>query len=252
MKAIIIDDEVQARESLVNMINTLCRNVEVVAEADNKTTASEILQKYRCDLVFLDINLPDGNGFDLIPKINELGLKVIFTTAHDEYAVKAFKVSAADYLMKPVDPSELCTSIEKVRHIVERDNFMMLNALISNLDSRENEMNKLVLKTSDSIYIVNISDIIRLESDCNYTRFFLNDRQPLFVSRTLKEFEELLKNTGFIRPHNSHLVNFNYISRFEKADGGCLVMKDGFKIPVAVRKKESLLAYLEKYSRKQE
>jgi len=251
MKAIIIDDEAQPRESLKKIVETLCRDVEIVAEAKSKADATELLQKHSCDLVFLDINLEDGNGFDLIPQINNIGLKVIFITGHDEYAVKAFKVSAVDYLLKPVDPSELCVAIEKVRNMVEQDHIMMMNALISNLGSIGNEPRKIVLKTTDSIYLVDVSDIIRFESDCNYSRVFISGRNPIMVSKTLKDYEGILKNSGFIRPHNSHLVNFNYVSRFEKTDGGYLVMKDGFKVPVAVRKKESLLAYLEQFSGKE-
>ncbi len=248
MKTIIIDDEAQARESLKRMLNTLCRDIEIIAEAGSIRSASEAMQEHAPDLVFLDISLPDGNGFDLIPEINRLGIKVIFITAHDEYAVQAFKVSAADYLLKPVDPSELCNAVKKARLMVENDHLTMLNALIANLDKQDGELSKLVLKTSDSIFIVDISDIVRLESEGNYTRIFPVNKKPLMVSRTLKEYEEILKNSGFIRPHNSHLVNFDYVSRFDRSDGGYLVMKDGKIIPVAVRKKESLLAYLEKFS----
>jgi two-component system, LytTR family, response regulator len=252
VKAILIDDEIQAREALRKILEDNCRDVTIVAEADTKERAEELLKNTTVDLVFLDIALPDGDGFDLIPVIKDLGLKIIFTTAHNEYALQAFRVSAIDFLLKPLDPVELCAAVDKVRHMVENDHFIMLNALISNLDSRDVNLKKIVLKTSESIHIIDISDIIRLESDCNYTRFFLSSRPPILVSKTLKDYEDILLNSGFIRSHNSHLVNFNYISRFDKADGGSLVMKDGVKIPVSVRKRDALMDYLNKFTLKGE
>jgi len=248
MRAILIDDEIQAREALKKILEETCYDITIIAEAGTLENARQVINKNKADIVFLDIALPDGYGFDLIPQLRDLGIKVIFVTAHNEYALKAFRVSAVDFLLKPLDPLELFSAIDKVRHVVEHDHFIMLNALVSNLDGRDNALKKIVLKTSESIHVIDISDIVRLESDCNYTKFILNSRSPLLISKTLKEFEEVLFQSGFIRPHNSHIVNFNYVSRFDKIDGGCLVMKDGVKIPVAVRKKDTILKFLDKFS----
>ncbi|MFO7923890.1 MAG: LytTR family DNA-binding domain-containing protein [Bacteroidales bacterium] len=237
MKAIIIDDEVNSRESLKNIIGTFCSDVVIIAEAESIEAGAKILKKHHCHIVFLDVQLTDGTGFDLIPLMNKRGQKAIFISASIDFAVNAFKVNALDYLLKPFDPSELCDAIDKARRIIMQEQIQEqitdMNALISGQGFTGGKHKKIVLKTDDSIYIIDITDIIRIESVNNHTRFYLSNGPPLEVPIALEEHEKTLKSSGFIRPNKSHLVNFDYINRFDTAGLSCLVMKDGYKIPVA-------------------
>ena len=192
--------------------------------------------------------MPDGTGFDLLRKFDSLNFKFVFITAYKEHAIKAFKFSALDYLLKPIDPDDLIETIDRVsKTINETGSNMKLEALLENISSQSNEPKKIVLRTSESIHIVKVTDIIRCESSSNYTYFFLKDGKKLLVSRTLKEYHEMLDSKSFFRPHQSHLININYIDRFEKADGGYLIMKDGSNVPVSFRKKDQLLKLFEQF-----
>lgn len=233
MKAIIIDDEVNSRESLKNIIRTFCSDVVIIAEAESIEAGAKILKKHHCHIVFLDVQLTDGTGFDLIPLMNKRGQIAIFISGSMDFAVNAFKVNALDYLLKPFDPPELCAAIDKARRIIMQEQITDMNALISGQGATAVKQKKIVLKTDDSIYVLDITDIIRIESVNNHTRFYLSNGPTLEVPIALEEHEKTLKSSGFIRPNKSHLVNFDYINRFDTAGLSCLVMKDGYKIPVA-------------------
>jgi len=247
IKTIIIDDEQKARESISDIIRLFAENVNVVAQAEDVKTGVEAIIQHQPDLVFLDIEMPDGTGFDLLKKIGKLNFKVVFITAYQEYAVKAFKFSALDYLLKPVDPDELVAAIEKAEQSLQLQNIeLKMNAFFNNMDNPSKKDKKIVLKTLESIFVVNVKDIVRCESDENYTKIFLISGKTIIVSTTLKEYDELLTDFEFFRTHKSHLINTNYINQYQKADGGYLVMKDNSTVPIAQRKKNELMTMLQK------
>jgi two-component system, LytTR family, response regulator len=247
IKALIIDDEKKARETIRNMVNLYCSNLEIVGEAEEIKTAEQLIGSLKPDLVFLDIKMPNGSGFDLLTRLGNVDFRVIFITAYAEYAIKAFKFSAIDYILKPINPDELIASVNKVQTLAEKESLNeRLEAFISNMAGISRDIKKIVLKTSDSIHVINVRDIIRCEADGNYTCFYLINDKKILVSNTLKEYDEMLAPYRFFRTHQSHLVNIDHIERYEKKSGGFLVMKDRSEVPVSVRKKEVLLSFLDK------
>lgn len=243
--AVIIEDEKKSRETLNGLLDRYCKNVEILGEADGYRSGIELIKKHKPDVIFLDIQMPDGSGFRLLEEIEKVDFEIIFTTAFDQYAIKAIRYSALDYLLKPIDPEELVNSIKKVElkksgsHINKH-----IRVLLDNIRTPESESQKIVLSTSDKIHIVDISRIIRCESDNYYTNFILNDGKRILISKTLKENEELLSSHNFIRPHKSHLINLDYVKSFNRDEGGYILMKDGSKVPVSRRKREQILEIL--------
>ena len=224
IKAVIIDDIPEAIEVLMADLKQYCNHIEIIGS----------------DLVFLDIQMPDGSGFDLLEIIDDPNFKLIFTTASDEFAVKAFKFSAIDYLLKPIDPDDLIQAIQKIdAQINPIDRLTLLKA---NLDTPK----KLALNTVDKIHIVDIEDIVRLESNINYTQFYFKDGTKLLVTKTLKEFDKLLSDYDFIRVHQSHLIAKNQIKAFLKQNGE-IQLKDDTRVPVSTRKKAILMEMISKF-----
>ncbi len=246
MKIVIIDDEARARSSFANIIKLSQHNIEVVAEADCVKTGIEAIKKHKPHLILLDIDMPDGTGFDLLKAMDYINFKVIFITAYEEFAVKAFEFSAIDYILKPANPKKLLDAIDRAQQLVEQENISLrLNALFANLDNVNPENKKLVLKTAEKIYLVSTSDIIRCEADTGYTQFFMADGKNILISRTIKDFEVLLDGLGFFRIHQSHLINLKFIDYFDKTEGGSVRMKDKSMLPLARRKKEGFLKLIE-------
>ncbi|MBU2652084.1 MAG: LytTR family DNA-binding domain-containing protein [Bacteroidetes bacterium] len=242
IRTLVVDDEARARETIIDMLNLFCNGIEVIGEASSVKTAYEMIDHHQPDLVLLDIKMPDGTGFDLLKKFEKIGFYVIFITAFEEFAIKAFKFSALDYLLKPVDPDELSSAVEKLRTAMEKDSIeLRIKAMFQNLNQNYVKNKKLVLKTTTNVHVVELDNVIRCQSDKNYTHFFTIDNEQITVSKTLKEFDELLSDMNFFRAHQSHLINLDYVKRFEKADGGYLVMKDNSTVPVSFRKKEELM-----------
>ncbi|MBI4649496.1 MAG: response regulator transcription factor [Bacteroidia bacterium] len=247
IKLIIIDDENKARETIADILRLYCPNVEILAQCENVKTGIAAIQKYSPDLILLDINMPDGSGFDLLRQLEPVDFKVIFITAYEEFAIKAIKFSALDYIVKPVDPDELIEAINKAEQFSEKeDDELKLKAVIANLESGGKESKKIILKTAERIFLVNVQDITRCEADKSYTTFYLCDGRKLLVSKTIKEFDELLTGFAFFRPHQSHLINIAYIVSYEKKEGGYLRMKDNSMVPVSQRKRDILLELFEK------
>jgi two-component system, LytTR family, response regulator len=242
LSIIIIDDEPKARETIINILKYSSIDLKIAGEADNIASGFEIINQKKPDLVLLDINLPDGNGFDLLNRFEKISFGVIFITAYEEYAIKAIKFSALDYILKPFKAAELIQAVEKAAEKILGEKYnLQYKALLSNLD----KIRKIVLRTAESLHVVNVKDIIRLEADCNYTRFFLANDEKLLVSKTMKDFDEMLEEAGFFRTHQSHLVNLNHVLRYEKADGGYLVMDDHSMVPISSRKKDALFKIFE-------
>lgn len=242
IKTIVIDDESKARDTITSMLETFCPEVEVIATAGSVREGRKILTEHKPDLVLLDIKMGDGTGFDLLRKLSQVNFLVVFITAFEEFAIRAIKFSALDYILKPLDPDELANAVQKAKLAIEKAQMSTrLEALYENLDMIQQKDKKIVLKTTGSVHIVQLKDIIRCESRKNYTFFYTTEKEEIKVSKTLKEFDELLESFKFYRVHQSHLVNIAHVKRYEKKDGGYLVMDDQEKVPVSFRKKEDLM-----------
>ena len=240
IRTIIIDDELSARQTLRGIIEKFVPEITIVAEAYSIETAIHVINSNEKDLVFLDIEMPYGSSFDILEQLDKIDFEIIFITAHDQYAIDAFKFSAIDYLLKPVKINELKKAVEKFkkRNFPKQSNEELVKVLIDNLN---NANHKIVLPTSNGFNIEKIENIIRCEADRNYTRFVFVDGRKTLVSKTLKEFDELLTNQGFFRIHQSFLVNMNHITKYFKGQGGEIEMTDKTIIPVARTKKEAFL-----------
>jgi two-component system LytT family response regulator len=245
IKAIIIDDEKTSRETLKGLLKRYCKNVEITAEADGYMSGVETIKIHKPDVIFLDIQMPDGSGFKLLDEIGNIDFEVIFSTAYDQFAIKAIKYSALDYLLKPINPEDLITSIEKLeQRMLRGKDDTSIKFLLDKIKNPETDIKKIVLSTMEGMHVVDINNIIRCESDDYYTKFFLKDKKMIMVSKTLKENEELLSEHNFIRPHKSHLINLKYVKSFLRPDGGCILMTDGSNVPVSRRKREEIIDIL--------
>jgi two-component system LytT family response regulator len=243
LSVVIIDDESKARETIINILGLSRNSITLSGEADSVQSGYDLINRSNPDLVLLDISMADGTGFDLLRRFNGFKFKVIFITAHEEYAIQAFKFSAVDYILKPVVASELIYAVEKAgKAILQEETELKISALLANLD----RIKKIVLKTAESIHIVHVKNIVRCEADVNYTNFYLDNGERLIVSRTLKEFTEMLEPAGFFRTHQSHLVNLDHVTRFDKNEGGHLVLNDESIVPVASRKRDELFKVFER------
>mgnify|MGYP001604697631 CR=1 FL=1 len=247
MHVLIVDDEKGPRETVKEVIKLYCPEITSVAEAEGVKDAVALIDSHHPDLVFLDIRLKDGSGFDVLKKAATKNLNVIFITAYEEYAISAFRVSALDYLLKPVDADELAAAVKRAERKLQAEHFTeRLDAFMTNMQHASQGLKKMTLKTSESIHVVNIDDIVYCEADRNYTVFYLADGEKIVVSRSIGEYEEMLPPHAFMRVHQSFLVNVKHIKRYEKADGGFLVTAFGQQIPVATRKKDQLIQFLSK------
>ncbi len=241
LRTIIIDDEEHQRQSIAKMLSLYCQDAELTGTADSIKSGIEIIRRLKPDLVLLDIRLRDGTGFDLLSQLNPVDFKVIFITAFDEYAIRAFRFSALDYLLKPVDPEELAGSVRRASQNLLQVFTEQLNQLREHMQQGNEGTRKIVVRTFESIYLVGIADILYCESDGNYTTLHLAGQPDIIASTPLKDYEELLSPLGFFRIHKSYLINLGFISRFDKADGGFVVLTDGSRVPVASRKRDILL-----------
>ena len=244
-KVLIIDDEKRIRDFVKRMIDSFNLDVEVFTDGENVETGIESINRIQPDIVFLDIQMPDGTGFDLLNRVKDKKFELIFITAFQEYAIMAIKFSALDYILKPIDEEELKTALQNAIDTVDfKKEDSQFEALTHNLQT--NQKRKLVLKTQESVHVVDLSEIIRCEADKNYTFFYLNNGKKILVSRTLKDFETLLSNHGFFRVQQSHLINLEYIERYDKHEGGSVIMKDGSAVPLSPAKKDQFFNMLEK------
>jgi two-component system LytT family response regulator len=244
IKTVIIEDEQKSLEVLAALIRRNCPDLEIVATASNVAQGVDIIRQFQPALVFLDVSMPDGSGFDLLERVDQK-FELIFATASDQYAIKAIKFSACDYLLKPIDAEELVAAVDKVKQkqnqLPSMDN---LRFLVDQLKRSDDNFQKITLPTGNAYEIVNIRDIIRCEADGSYTVFYLTDKRKLLISAGLKHYEELLPERDFIRVHHHHLINMNHVLRFLKEDGGYAIMSDGSKIEISRRKKEAFMERL--------
>ncbi|GAB5554399.1 MAG: LytTR family DNA-binding domain-containing protein [Saprospiraceae bacterium] len=246
MRILIIDDESKARSSLRQMLQLFCPDVEVIGEADGVRSGQQLIKEQTADLVFLDIEMQDGTGLDLLRQLGKVDFQVVFVTAYNQYAVEAFRLSAIDYLLKPIQPERLVESVNRARKNGRVQTG--IGTLLENMQIQTKQDRKVVLKDADSLYVIQIKDILHCQADGGYTHFIIQGQKTITTSINLKEYEKLFGDFGFIRCHHSHLVNLQHIIRFDKADGGQLVLSDHSKVPVSFRKKEKLLKSLQAIS----
>ncbi len=248
LTAIIIEDMSDALALLKKDVEARHPEIEIVATAQSVVEAAKVLRKNQPDILFLDIMLGDGTGFDILEIFPDLKSKIIFVTASDEYAIRAFKFAAIDYVLKPYAHEDLSLAIERAKEQIQ-PNKERLRILKDTIAAPDQKPDKISLHTLDQIIIVSLDDIIRCESDSNNTIFHLQDKRKIFVTKTLKYFAEMLKSYDFVRIHQSHLVNLQCISAYIKTDGGYLMLKNGENVPVSVRKKTEIIEILDRMHR---
>lgn len=244
IKAIIVDDESRHHETLGKMLKTFCPEIELCGNANSVKDAIDLIHARNPQLVFLDIEMPGGNGFTLFDSFEEPPFEVIFTTAHDLYAINAIKYAALDYLMKPINIRELQEAVERAIKIISKKDATStkkIDVLKSNLQLEDKRFTKIALPSSEGIDFVEANGIIRAEAERSYSNFYLDNGKKIMVSRPLKDYEALLEQCNFFRVHKSHMINLNHIEKYIKGKGGYVIMKDGSHVDVSVRKKDDLL-----------
>lgn len=245
MKTIIVEDKEYIRKGLLNLLSIIDANVEVIGECESVQEALIVTKTCKPELVFLDINLTDGTAFDFLDKMKTIDFKIIFITAYEEFALRALKIGAVDYLLKPVDVEELKVALQKVEKLNAEDQ----KAKIAKAKQIfNNESNHIVLSFHDSYQVINLDELIYCESDKGYTTFYCINGSKHLVSKTLKEFEERLLEANFQRPHQSFMINMKFVDKYDKS--GTIHLKNGIKIPVSSRKKESFLSTLFNWNKK--
>lgn len=247
MKILLIDNEPEIRTTLKGMVENWSRGKHVIEEADGVASGLAAIRSLDPDVVLLDVEMNDGTGFDLLQQVAAPSFQLIFTTAFNQYAIQAFKFSALDYLLKPVDPGELFTALQKATEQLNRQHMQQqLSILLQQVAGKQETGKQIVLKDLDKTYFVPVSSILFCEADGSYTKFYITDADPIFVSRNLRSYEELLAPAGFIRTHHSCLVNPAKIKVYDrKTDGGTLILEGGYTIPVSQRKREFVMQLLE-------
>jgi two-component system LytT family response regulator len=247
-KALVVDDETQARNALRDLIETDFPQIEIIAEADGVDTAIQAIDSNNPSIVFLDINLGDGSGFDVLERLSKKDFFLIFTTAYDQYAISAFKQNAIDYLLKPILSEDLKFAMEKIAQQTSSIDLTMQVEMLKEMMTEPGRLRKadkkIVLKDQDTIHFIKTQDIIYCKSDGPYTEFYIQPNQKIFVSQSLKDYEDLLEPYHFIRVHHSYLVNKDMIIKYIKGNGGSLLLQGNFEIPVSQRRKEMVLAQL--------
>ena len=242
MRAIIVDDELLVARNLDILLSRYCPNVEIMCIAHSVGEAEAMIREKEPDVIFLDVEMPGGNGFDLLRRFSQIRFGVIFVTAFDHYAVQAIKFSAIDYLLKPIDINELTTAVKKAEEQIKSRNInQSLSILLHNMAQPATKLQKLSLPTLEGMTFININDILYCQSDGNYTLFFLENGQKLLITRQIGVYEELLPEPLFCRIHRQYIVNVNRVIRYVKGRGGHVVMSDGQEIDVAARKKDDFL-----------
>lgn len=244
INAVIVDDEAHACQALALLLKKHCPDVRVAASCQDPRKAVATVETIKPDLVFLDIEMPHMNGFSFLEKCNPASFDVIFTTSYDQYAVKAFKFSALDYLLKPVDANELRAAVQKYRERSQPVSRQQLDILLAKLHQPAASSSRIALPTMEGLQIIPVESIIFCSSNSNYTILTLKDKQKLTVSRTLKEIEEMLEEHRFLRIHHSYLVNLDEIKKYFRGEGGTVLMSDGSVVDVSRAKKETLLKKL--------
>jgi two-component system, LytTR family, response regulator len=244
IKAIIVDDERRCCETLATMLKRYCPQIEVAGIFHSGVTALPAIKSVPPQILFLDIEMPQMNGFELLEQLPEINFELIFTTSYDQYAIKAFHFSALDYLLKPIDREELQKAVQKVMQRQSHPLPQQIDILLKKLHHPATAIHKIALPTMEGLLMIRVDSIISCEAETNYTIFFLKSHQKIVVSRILKEIEEMLDDHSFARVHNSYIVNLNEIEKYVRGEGGYLIMSDGSTVDVSRSRKETLLKRL--------
>jgi two-component system, LytTR family, response regulator len=245
IKAILVDDEVHCLDTLSIQLADYCPEVQVVDRCLSGKTALASIEKLKPDLVFLDIEMPTMNGFDLLRQFNTIPFAVVFTTSYDQYAIKAIRFSALDYLLKPIDPKDLVAAVHRVRSQKISPSPEQFSMLMTQISNRENGFQKIAVPTADGYELIPVLELTHCEADDNYTHLYLKNKKKIIACRTLKEMEEQLQDfTFFARVHHSYIVNLNEVKRYIRGEGGYLVMNDDSTVNVSRSRKELLMKKL--------
>jgi two-component system, LytTR family, response regulator len=241
LKAILVDDELSSIQNLQFKIQEYCPNIKVVAQSQNPEEAIRLIQQHKPDVIFLDIEMPRMSGFKMLEQIPEIDFEIIFITAYNHYAINAIRISAFDYLVKPVAIEDLQQTVSRLGTFSVKKTKERADTLKKNLANPKSQEDNIAVPTNDGLEFIQISQIIRIESSSNYSRIMLQNGHQMLVTRQLKDFEELLQDYRFYRVHHSHLINLNYIARYLRGDGGQITMRNGDIVDVSRRKKEIFL-----------
>ncbi|MEO1254066.1 MAG: LytTR family DNA-binding domain-containing protein [Bacteroidota bacterium] len=245
MHALVVDDEQRSLDSLCKLIELYCDNIQEIRKASNLNEAETNIVEKRPDVLFLDVELGANKSFELFDKIDISDVPVIFTTAHKDYAVNAFRLSAIDFLLKPVDPDLLIEAVEKVKSALNaRDQKEQFDALLYNLKTDTSQKKKIIINTAEANYVFQLKELLYCESKGNYTQFFHEDGRQVLVSKTLSSYDKQLAPYQFFRTHKSFLVNMQHVDRYDKREGGKVVLTNGNELPLADRRKEDFLEAL--------
>jgi len=238
MRAIIVDDEAKSRNTLIASLKNYTPQIEVIADAASVVEALKKIKELQPDILFLDVQLPDGSGFDILELLPNLSFKIIFISAFDKYAIEAFKFSAIDYLLKPIEPELLIKAVEKLS---KESKLESLEGKINVLLSNRTKVEKIALPSAHGLELVKVEDIIYCQADSNYTIFHLVDNKKILVSRSLKEYDEILSSQGFFRIHQSYLIKLSYVKKYVKGEGGSVILENGKELDVSRRRKEGFI-----------
>lgn len=245
IRSIIVDDEAKARDGLKLVLQKFCPEIEILALCPTPDEGLRCIHSLQPDLVFLDVQMPHKSGFNLLEELGEFNFEVIFVTAFDRYAIKAIKFSALDYLLKPIDIDELQNAVnkagERIRHKNSRNNYV---SLLKNIKYPSQKIDKLAIPTFDGILFEPVDDIIYCEADRNYTTLMMTGNRKIVVSKNLKDFENMLSDSGFFRIHHTYLINMKHVKKYRKGDGGSVVLEGNHHLDVSRRKKETFLQML--------
>ncbi|MDF2190750.1 response regulator transcription factor [Paraflavitalea sp. CAU 1676] len=243
IRTVLIDDEPNNIDTLQHLLDRYCPQVQVVGRAESAQSGVAVIQSTQPDLVFLDIEMPYGNAFDLLNSLNPIQFDVIFVTAFDNYAINAIRYSALDYLLKPVNIKELQLAVQKAAdQLLQKNMHKRIDTLFYNLSTPKSAYQRLALPTLDGLVFVNTEDVIRMEAKSNYTVIYFKNGSTVTVSKTLKEFEDILSADQFSRIHHSHIINHHFVKKYHRGRGGYIEMEDGTSIEVSIRKRDEFLS----------
>jgi len=247
IQAIIVDDEDNSLEALAILLQKYCPDVQIIGSAQTVASAIELIDNVKPELVFLDIALPDGQGFEVLEEVGYTGFEVIFTTAYDQYALKAFDFSALDYLLKPISAEKLQQAVERFEKIRKDENYVDRVSVLK--DSLANHNERIILSSMDGFDVYKISDIVRCEANGSYTTFYIKGGVRIITSKTLNNFERLLADLSFVRVHSKHLINLEYVKKYISGRGGYIVFEDGTQVDVSERKKKEFIMRMKGHAR---
>lgn len=248
LRAVIIDDEPKARRNLRLLLGESCPSVEIIGEADSVKKGIKLIKETKPQGVFLDIQMQDGTGFDLLTSFPEPTFHVVFITAYDEYAIRAFEFNAVAYLLKPIEQPRLIHAVEKIDQLKNSDQyFQQISTLLQSM--RQQRLETIILQTQEGQHYIRLENVVRLESDKNYTTFYCHNRKNVLVSDTIKKYEEILPGDLFFRPHQSHMIQRAFVKSFMKESGGFIEMTDGHQIPLARRKRDAFFTWIREGNR---